>query len=87
VSAARRVLVVDGPLRGQVRECSGARFEYPYADPPGPSVPGQVYQQVAYKVVELVAFSGTVRIATSYEEPDEADLIDLILSPSAKAAR
>ena len=79
IGGGRNVLVLDGPLRGQVRECSGPQFEYPYVD-------GPVLRQVAYKVVELVAFTGTLRVATSYDKPDVSDLVDLVFTVKAKQA-
>lgn len=85
----QNVLVLDGPLRGRVIKCSGSSFTHPYAVPPvqpGAPSPDQVFRQAAYKVVALAAFTGTLRVATSYAKPDESDLLGLVFTAAARQA-
>lgn len=81
----RNVLIVDGPLRGEVRECADSYFDHIHAE--SPSTPDDaVFTQIRYEVKELVAFNRTLLVATSEDEFDDRNMIDLILSPAAKAA-
>jgi hypothetical protein len=86
----RQVLIVDGPLRGQLREYDGReRFAVvrgkPYDPFNPPAYDEVVYEQIEYIVRPLVMFSRRMLVA-SVGQLGELDLIDLIITDTARKA-
>lgn len=87
--AKRQVLIVDGPFRGQLRDYDGReRFVLPHGrfDPLKHYAYDEVvFEQIEHVVRPLVMFSRTLLVA-SIGELNEHDLIDLIITVTAKQA-